>query len=495
MAKRISLLLVLSGSLLLGGQALLPRTACAAESTDVVDAFDTDNDNPYDFHIEPTFRQTVERGTVAREAGCSPALEPDRCSEPATVFNRELYYRRVRNEIDFDVQVGLHRNLELHVSLPVVISDQRDLEFADSVGDETSNVDPTERRVRNDIYPGVADAFDSGLAEQYFGTYRYFSVPDDGPKRSGLGDIRLGMAWAPFDDSRNPHAATLRLGLDYVAPTGKAARGNNTGVGRGLHELQVSIGASRRFASFVDPYFSFTFAQPFAASTGLFVPNSPNSGYRTPGSRFDTSAGTEVVLFDDPGTGQYYSFDLGFDFGYVLEGRDYSPLSDALSRSACNGRTADETGFNTGTDGNAYQPDPDVVGPATAACGWVVQQPGNALDETQSNRANWEYAHNGLTIVEGHATVGGHTGFNLQFSPYVEIRLGVTFAWLSPHFLTAADAGRDGDNDGTVDLDPDSDGEVERNPNYNLTLDAVGRRFRLENAINVTWDMAAAFQF
>ena len=478
--------------------------AWAAEVTEVVDAFDTVNDNPFDLHIEPSFRQHRERATIARESGRD---------EPATVFRREMDYQRVRSQLEFDVQLGLARDLEFHVNIPLVISDRRTLEYASGVTEDNSNVDPSDARIADDLDPdrNVPDYYDgnsngagdvAGDARQHFGTYRFFDLPNDGPKRAGLGDLTVGFAWAPWNDERHPHAASLRLGVDYLAPTGDPAAGDNTGVGRGTHELQVSLAASRRVHPFVDPYFTFAYAQPFAANSGLFAENSLNSDTRAPGGRLDIGTGTEIVLYEDRETSQKYTFDIGFAFGYQLEGRDYTPISDALATSGCNGLSAAAAGFETtsgsggGTDGNAYNPAEDVA-PADAACAWVVQQPGNVVDDSSDIRADWTYAHNGISDVEGHANIGGHTGFNLQASEYVEFRLAVDVRWVNAHMITVADSGRDGDGDDIVELDPapSDDNSVERNPFYNLALDAVGRRFRIENEVDITWGLTAAFQF
>ena len=484
--------------------------AWAAEVTEVVDAFDTANDNAFDLHIEPSFRQYRERATIARESGCG-----DDCDSPTTVFQRqttvfgrEMDYQRVRSQMEFDLQLGLARDLEFHVMVPVVISDRRTLEYANGVTAENSNVDPSDARIADDLdSSGVERDYYDGIYEnddprRHFGTYRFFDLPNDGPQRAGLGDLAMGLAWAPWNNERHPHAASLRIGVDYLAPTGEAAEGDNTGVGGGTHELQVSLAASRRVHEFVDPYFTFAYAQPFASNTGPFADSSPNSDTRAPGGRIDLGTGAEIVLFEGLDTDQRYTFDIGFAFGYQLEGRDYTPISDALATSDCNGLSAADAGFDGsagtvgGTDGNAYNPSEDVLA-ENAACAWVVQQPGNVIDDSSDIRSNWTYAHNGISDVEGHANIGGHTGFNLQVSEYIEFRMGVDVRWVNAYLITVADSGRDGDGDDVVELDPAPGGEeaVERNPFYNLALDSVGRRFRVENEVRITWGLTAAFQF
>ncbi len=466
--------------------AALP--ARAAELTEVVDAFDVENDNPADFHLEPAFRHEAERGRITREAGCGPSVDPVRCPEEQTVFNRELDFTHVTSALDIEGQLGLFRDLELHFVLPIVISQRRTLEYADGVTPEISTFSPSLDRINAD-FAAISET-------DFFGTYTYFDVPNDGRKRSGIGDIEIGIAWSPFSEQRNPHASTLTLGFDYTAPSGTPARRTNSGVGRGVHEIQLSILASRRLATWFDPYFGFRAGLPIASGNGLFY-KTPNSRHVAPGAHFDVTFGTEVIMADLPERGQRYSFDLGFDFGYQLEGRDYTALFEALSTSPCNGLTPAEAGYGAGgPDGNAYAPDPDDVLPQDAACAWVVQQPANAQPAVGTPVSELRYFHDGITDVEGHASIGGHTGFNLQFSKYFELRLRLDIDYAAPHFLTVADAGRNADNDDEVDLNPSRTiGPVERNPNYNLVLDAVGRRIRVENNLTLGFTSVFAFQF
>jgi hypothetical protein len=471
-----------------------PSMLQAAELTDVVDALDVENDNPYDFHIEPSFGQRFESGIITRETPCGPDTTPA-CELPQTGLARELDYRRVINTLDFDVQVGLFRDLEFHVNLPVVISDQRRLRYADGVNRTNSSIFPSDDRVSS----GLAQT--QGSTPVLFDEYRFFDIPNDGPKRSGLGDMTFGLAWSPFNDARNAFVGNLTVGFDYLAPTGRPARGGNKGVGRGVHEVQFAIATSREFTeAHLDPYFGFRAALPLAAGNGLFE-SDPNSSLTAPGARFNFTAGTEIIMYENASRGQDFTFDVGMDFGYQLEGRDYSPLFDGFANSSCNGLTPEQAGLSEVPDGNLYDPS-TLPTAANGACAWVVQQPGNADLPTGSAAGpslNTPYSHDGILDVEGFGTVGGHTAFNLQFNDYIQVRLGFGFQYQTPHFLTTADAGRDADNNDIVDLNPEptvgNEGIVERNPNYNLVLDAVGRRFRLENMLSLNWNIGVAFQF
>lgn len=464
----------------------------SAELTDVVDAFDDANDDPFDFHAEPSFRQRIERGSIIREVPCTndPDGPPDavvnatRCpDEPDTVFNKELDYERVISALDVDLQFGIWHDLEFHVTFPIIFSDRRTLDFATddqgrSVTRENSGVDPADSLIE-------ADVLDDGL----FDTYRYIQVEDGPPvpTRSGLGDMTFGLAWAPFNSERRPHLATLKLGFDYTAPTAEPAARDNESVGRGLHQLQFSLAGSRRF-SIVEPYFGLRYILPIPTSDSLF--QDYRGGQRTvsPGQRGELTAGTEFILFENAGRGQIFTFDLGFDLGFQAEGRDYSPLFEALSRNQCAGVTPQEVQFNL--DATPYEPstglDPDL-----AACGWIVQQPSSRVRGSSGDPETEQYVHDGITTVEGYATLAAHIGANFQISEYVEVRVHAQFETETEHFLTAARTGKDQDGDDEVDFnDPN-----ERSPVYNPTLDSVGHRLRAESIFNVLWNATLAFQF
>src|SRR5690606_22148950 len=244
----------------------------------------------FDFDIEPTFKQTIERSKISRETNCQAGS--DRCpGESAIIYNKELRYERVINQLDLDFQVGMYHDLEFHVKLPIIFSDIRAWKYAKNSGkacefdidpdnpkcvdDRNSTVDPTGDNVGNNrIAQDVQDGGD-------FSTYRYFSVGDEmteGPTRSGLSDITFGIQWAPFNDERyviadepwgrNHGRSTLVIGFDYTAPTAEVAKVDNEAVGKGVHELVWRIATSRRY-QYVDPYMEFKFGLPIPTEDGL----------------------------------------------------------------------------------------------------------------------------------------------------------------------------------------------------------------------------------
>ena len=464
--------------------------ASAAEITDVVDAFD--GEDLFDFHLEPRFEQHIQRGTVIREAPCTPDpngppeafQNADKCPDEATViFTRELDYERIISELDIEFQFGIWKDLEFHVVLPIVISDTRSLQFAAgegprNVSQENSTIDPTDTFITDDLDDG-------GL----FSTYRFFSIGNElvGPDRSGLGDLVFGFSWNPFNQERSPHLATLRLAFDYRAPTAEPAMRTNTSVGRGVHEFVFNVSASRRY-HIVEPYFGVTYILPVPTSDSLFQDHGGGQTTTGPGQRAEITGGVELVLFENIPRQQIFTFAAGFTFGFTAEGRDYSPISDALTGSLCNGVTPDEAGY--ALDGSPFEP-PSNTPINDAACGWMAQQPSNRHPNPGAGEGEQQYFHDGITSVESFGTIGAHFGLNFQISPYVELRVATDIETETEHFLTAARTGRDRDGDDEVDFNNPN----ERSPVYNPTLDGVGRRLRVESVFNIDWSAVIAFQF
>lgn len=93
-----------------------------------------------------------------------------------------------------------------------------------------------------------------------------------------------------------------------------------------------------------------------------------------------------------------------------------------------------------------------------------------------------------LTATENYAQV--YTGFHflLQAVEYVRFTAGVTLAHDTPHMLTTESVGNDRDGNGRVDLD----NAAEVNPLHVDAFDRPGRRFRVENMVNVSFYVGLA---
>lgn len=521
-ARSLIVLWVATVVALTAAMSVQPAPARAADITDVVDA--ADGDDPFDLHLEPRFTSTLKRAKITREAPCNPEaideptadqasdprsrtrfprlVESSRCVEPSVVSNKELRAWEETSQLDILAQIGLFRDVEFHLELPIIFVNQRGAAFAGNGGDRTvaivdatnSSVDPSDARIIDDIRLNE----DLSVNGAEFTTFRLFDVQGEGnkgPERSGFGDMKIGLAWNPFNDERDDTKATLKIGFDYLIPSGEVAKGGNTGVGRGVHELQWTFASSKRF-KYMDPYFQVQYVLPLAAGSSLFQKEGAGQTLQQPGQRAEIQFGSEFIPFEDKEKGHKFQIDLGLSFGYTAEGRDYSLLFDAFANSSCNGLTPNEIRDAIARIKANNAEDRETV--SKAACAWILDGPANAdgaaiFDTFDQSASEIPFSHDGITDYEAFGTFGAHLGFYVQAARYVQFRGKLRLQHQQEHFITAARTGVDSasDENDTVRFD----NPEERNPFYNTTLDGVGNRFRVEETTIFTWSVALALQF
>ena len=214
---------------------MVPLVAQPAEITDVADA--ADKDDPFDINLDIGFRSMLNRSKITHE-WASLWAEPQYNSRPD--FN-ELRYSQQIYAMDYMVQIGLYHDVELYVNLPWIITNEQEISYVSGVTDLTStlyrrNFDPA-------VYPGNAVA-----------------DPDEWKsKRSGIGDMQVGIKWAVFNDERDDTKSVWIIGLDYTIPSGTLAQpkevagGSEGSVGLGHHVLKPFLLFSRRL-KVLDPY-------------------------------------------------------------------------------------------------------------------------------------------------------------------------------------------------------------------------------------------------
>lgn len=438
-------------------------SANAAEVTEIARSTDENRSVGMQFNLRYGF--TRDTGQIAREQSCVPGVDLDvygnpRCGVASHVLNRELDYTRNDSSIDLDFRIALPKRLELRVVLPIGISDQAKYAFGKDVSPDNSTIDPSQGRIDGDLRD----------SQPFFDTYRYFNVADgtQPPKRSGIGDLELHLNWLAMSQETRPEFANLLLGFSYVAPSGPARQGFNKAYGDGVHWLRFRFAASRQIG-FIEPYFQALYSAPVGGSRGLFPNDVDNQSYATPGHKLDFVTGMDFDVYSEPESGVKVRVGLGASLGIQTPGRDRSPLFEGLANSECNGTTLRDT--QTPTNGTGYTPQPTLT---NAHCGWLTQQPGAAQN---GDWANGEFHHDGITSVASKLYFGAHARILAQFQRNVGMQLTASWLAYTNHVITNENTGADIDGNNTVAMDFNS---IERNPNYNPTMDAPGRRFVFE---------------
>lgn len=419
--------------------------------TDVADAFD--GPDPFDINVRLGFVWSSASATVERET--TDAMSAD--GRPSRRFVGVAEHQRTRNSLEMALEIGLYQDLMLFAGLPVVLAETRELREpggADCASDPTS-----------DGCLRLTSPLADGTREPLFEV----GSPLLSAKRSGLPRIDLGVAWGVTNQHRTSLLPTwvLRMALsiptkDVMEPCIRGGASCEPGISNGQGGLTIGSRWSYRFRH-VEPLMglSHTFSW-ISSGDGLYRPAGTLDGMAEDGppSRSELTLGAVVIPWEDRGRHQRFALDTRASATVVSDGRDISPLFDALGAS-------DSAQLTTANVDN--------------------------LSLGASDRETVMFT--GVTRVEAHARVALRTALVIQAARYVRFNLGMGFTHVTPHLLT-------GEPVCNTDIDVRSNdprgGLCVRglpNPAHRPVIDAPGNRFRLGSGLQVDLFAVAAGQF
>ena len=443
-------------------------TASAAEATRVVSAFD--DDNRFDFNLTLSFLHEAKSAFIKREQ----AVTLTNAAGDSVTRNelvKDLQYKQTRNVLGLRADFGVLRDVGFHVEAPIVLTDDRELDFDQSLGGDCPNNFPGQVPIPTCVngqnstarldgigsYPGMmSSASNYGLDAKHNRQYQapsqtYFS----GPTRSGIEYLGLGLDWAIFNQVRDDTKPTFKVGFDTRLDVSKDMRfdplnpGGNTAVGLGYHQLIWSTTVSKRFRHF-DPYFGAWYMLP-VRSNGSPFQKYPVGGQTAvePQQQAGVQMGFEQIAWERPSVQQRVTVEFRAHMQEHFYGRSHTELWEALSGSP-----------QCATDVTKCRADPSMAG-----ANYGIDFDGNTPSP-----------HPGVTETEAYASFGGNAGVNIQVGRYIRFRGVVGLTIDTPHFITFANAGVDKDGSGAVELTNPN----EKNPTYREIIDNPGRRFRVE---------------
>jgi len=421
---------------LLATALLVPSLSQAAELTRVASSFE--EKDPFGLFLDFTFDRLGDRGTIVRE-WYQPNAQGVNTLQDVT----ELRYQNYKTSLGIDVNVGIYKDVELHVGVPIVFQNDRNWFFAGGTNETNTTIwrncalDPLGTQCAN---PGAGDG-------------RLFEVPANS-YRSGLGDFTFGIAWNVFVQAKDPSKPTWTLRFDYTAPTSallnpsvattSGMRGN---IGDKIHKYTFSTAVSKKLNPYVEPYLEVHYTLPWRGpgfysncddASSLRQSHPENCG-KEGWSRDDTGIhpphtggsmfGAEITAFEREDRHQRIAFDIRGWFNYVSEGRYYNEMSDLFGK---------------------------------------------------------------LLYTSDYGQAGAQIGFIGQAAEFVKLRAYTSFAYNTEHFLTNENIGKDLTGNGVVDV---STHPEEINPNYDFRIDRVGRRFRIEQQYLFRVQVTATFNF
>lgn len=421
---------------------LATATGYAAEVTDVLDAFDHERNNPFDLSVRLRFRQDSRTGAIAREVRCVAADEAGSTLCPGgsrTVLARELTLSSSRQTMFIDARVGVFRDVELYASIPVVMSYQWSHKFAPGV-----------TRANSTLYPPS-----EGQA--------VVGVPYESVDRSGLGDVELGFKWSPFNYYRDPSKPTWVFGVGWTLPSGEAMAATNSGVGLGLHQLELYSTISRRALGIIEPFANVHARLFFESDDSLFARTrqAATQKHVTPGSVIGARFGGELIPWEDTTADARVELEAGFSMDYHFRGRGYSDIWEALAHPSNPCLKAGDCANLSHSNS-----DPD---PATG----------------QAARTN------GITDFEQFGRFAGWGGLHYQPVRYFQISATFQYSVDTPHFITYGEYGKDLDGkNGVQQANTQTPPKNEYSPVYLPNLDTPGNRLRLQDASTMSFMLA-----
>jgi hypothetical protein len=215
------------------------------------------------------------------------------------------------------------------------------------------------------------------------------------------------------------------------------------GVGRGVSGFRLGTRMSRRIGIF-DPYFSFDAQAEFAKDgTDYFITGAKGGQINSrPPIEGHLDFGTEVTPWAQPEKHRRVVVGVGAGAVYHSEGRDYTPLYDALGTS----------GYFRGTH------TVDFGGVERTVTAW-----------------------SGMTDIENYATIFGTWFVLVEPAKYIKFRIGGWLGHETEHFITKTDMCSSDLMDAVTGGGAAACGEF--NDGYRPELDNAGSRFRAEKTL------------
>jgi hypothetical protein len=459
-----------------------------AEITSVADAFD--GDDRFDLHLTLGFQQTWTGGKILRETNADLDALSSGGYVAGTMAVAE--YRESTSRLNTRADIGLYKDLALVLRMPIILSNTRKLNGL--AGSE-----------------GVQSIVLSGAPGE-----QLFSLPFEAPTRSGIEYFAVGLDTAVMNQQRDRtkptwvigvegrfsistpmHACSKKPGLNQPGPQLECADpsdmnrdgiggqvpgpngttldgtnfsgGRSPGVSRGTTGLFVHTYVSKR-VKYIEPYGGLEALFEFQNDDSDYgASNLKGSLVNHPPLQGSFLAGVAVIPWEIRDQFQRIEIDLRARGTYRSEGRDYSPLFDALGSSDAS--TLRNPNYAT------YQDDPSTSAPDSVV-----------------NPTSQKVYTTGITNTQAHGIYTLSTQVTFQAGEYVKFNLGTAYTIMQGHVISfdqpcnpayANDLGASGPcRSQTSTGAPTATGIP--NPNYRASIDAPGRRFRFDDASS--WD-------
>jgi hypothetical protein len=529
--------------------------ASAAELTDLASSFE--KDKPFGFKLGVSYEFSYKTAAIDRES--EPFLQSPTVAKnvlqhfgiPAggtlqrTETVPDLLYTQRKQTMSIDLAIGLFQDLQLGISLPLVLRDERQYDLDPNAGfnqcatGDWTCVAASSSTYLDGIYPiQPADQTASGST--------IFRPPVRGGSGMNMLDtINLSLMGAPVSQRRDPTKPTWTIGFEAQVSIGTIMAYDNTGayldanqpsqaaliaasnalhpgnpqqgwngVSDGLHRFIFHTALSHKFR-YVDPYFGLWYMYPLPRTYSTDgSPWTTNYGFAqtlpSPQQQAGAIFGFEATPLENMGKGHALKLDFRAGLQFHFEGRGYSEAWELLASSnalICDDATPLPPSFTftdpnsrPGTNGAVTQGyfnpacrTPTPTNPATPdpAAGWSAPR----LPDNAAGTAYYQQPYNGVTLIENYLTFNAELGVVVELFHHARLRLSAKYLRDQGHIITLDDAGTTSypDNNrlqlnnavnNNAGCDPsrvDLKCPFDWNPAYRASIDLAGRRYRVDD--------------
>lgn len=464
-----------------------------------------DKDDAFDVNLSLGFEHQSRKAAIRRETNMRAATAGGYTSELMDVAT----YRQSTQRLIPRIAVGIFHDLQLSVTMPVILADNRRLEERNgsasqpitTMGLEGEQLfspnfqSPTRSGIE---YLGVG--LDLAIMNQarkparptwVMGIEGRFNVAE--PMRACNDAPKEGQVQCAYEADINRNGDSDPFGPEYGdlagTPEGSFNGQRKPGVSRGTTALEAHAFVSRRI-KYIEPYSGVSALFEFQGKDTAYGPfNLEGTIVNHPPIRGSVVLGIAVIPWEEPEKFRRVVFDFRVKGTYVSEGRDYSELFDALGSSDAQSlRQPNFTDYTLNQDPDTVAEHPSVV-------------------DTSSQRVNFT----GLTGVQQHGDYEVKGQFTWQASKWVKFDVGAGWRIIQEHLITADQAcNPDVTNQvirsGPCKINDTTSDEADAgkvawksgglpNPHYRKVIDDPGQRFKVETSNGVRAWFRASVMF
>ncbi len=463
----------------------------SGEVTNVIDAFD--EGDMFDLSVSLGFEYSSKTAKILRETHIN---EPGLTTGGFTANTMNVAeFSETTTKLVPRIDIGVYKDLALYVKLPIILNNSRKLDDLDGTKGRESVV--------------LAGAPGETL----------FRLPFESPDRSGIEHIAVGLDLDIFNQARDRTKPTWLFGLEGRFTAGTPMHACNTspaagqvecadpadinrngvsdgglegtdvaerdpGVTRGTVALEGHTILSKRI-KYIEPYGGFSALFEFQNDSSDYgVTDLEGSLVNHPPLIGTMILGMMIIPWEHREKYGRLTFDLRFTGQYHSEGRDYSELFDALGSSSA--------GSLRNPQWSKYHANPDVG--QTPLPG----EPNPAASVVDEGSQKTYFT--GLTDVQAFGSYRGSASVTWQASEFVKFQFGVGYRHDQGHGITGDQPCNPDFKDDITKSGPCHSGDEAAgqtisatgvpNPNYRPTVNAIGRRFYVDDSN--TFDLFAS---